>query len=150
MNDIKFYMQECDKNGVLVEGTKRDLEADFDGLRYAKCEGLNDYGKPRIYTESYADSETLRTYIPKELTNDAIKITFTFYFIGEDRQKTYHEFVEYIRNGYHVYYDTARNRKFYFCVVDELKTANEVFHGSTPYLEFKFSVQNLKGKTDLV
>lgn len=142
----KFYMQECTKDGVLI-GTQRDLEIDFDGLRYAKCEGIDAFGKPRIYTESYADSDNLRVYIPDELTNDATKITFTFYFVGDNRQKTYYEFVDYVRNGYHVYHDTARNKKFIFVVVDEIKPATEVWHGSTPYMELKLQVQNLNGKT---
>lgn len=145
----KFYMQQVTKDGVAI-GNAKSLEDDFDGMRYAKCEGINDYGKVNVYTETYADSDTLRTYIPNNFTNDATKITFTFYFIGGNRQSTYHSFVDFVQGQYIKYWDTARNRTFTFVVVDEIKPANELWHGSTPYLELKLSVQNLRGKTDAI
>lgn len=146
-----FYMQKCNSEGVVSsDDTAKDLEKDFVGMRYAKCEGINDYGKPRVYTESYADSDKLRTYVPDDLTNDATKIKFTFYFTGDKRQETYHEFVNWVRKGYTLYWDTARNRKFTFIIVDEIKPATEQWHGGTPYLELQLTVQNLKGKTEIV
>lgn len=143
-------MQECNKDGTLVAGTKKDLEADFSGMRYAKCEGIDYYGKPRVYTEQYADSDTLRTYVPNKVTRDATKVTFTFYFTGANRHQTYYDFLEYVTSGYHMYYDTARNRKFTFIVADEIKPASEQWHGGTPYLELRMTVQNLNGKTEKV
>ena len=146
----KFYMQKCTKDGVDIEGTLMDLEVDFDGMRYAKCEGLDDYGKPRVYVETYADNDKLRTYIPQTLTNDATKVKFTFYFLGDNRRSTYHSFVYYVRNGYTKYWDTARNKRFTFVIVDEIKPASEMWHGSTSYLELQLTVQNLNGKTENV
>lgn len=147
----KFYMQECTKDGVLIDGTLKDLEVDFDGMRYAKCEGIDAYGKAKnIYFETFADSERVRAYISDNITNEATKIKFTFYFTGDNRQETYYEFVEYIRTGQHQYWDTARNRKFTFVVQDEIKPATEKWHGSTPYLEVPITVQNLKGKTESI
>lgn len=146
-----FYMQKCTKDGVVLEDTLKNLEEDFVGLRYAKCEGIDDYGKAKnIYTETYSDSDKLRTYVPNEVTNEATKIKFTFYFLGDDRRSVYHNFVNYIRDGYTQYWDTARNRKFTFVVVDELKPASEQWYGGTPYLEFSFTVQNINGKTEEV
>ena len=64
----KFYMQQCTKAGVELDGTLRDLERDFIGLRYAKCVGLNNSGAAKnVYTEKYADSGTLRSYVPDEV-----------------------------------------------------------------------------------
>ena len=37
--EIKFYMQEVDKDYVPKEGTLKDLEVDFKGLRYSSCSG---------------------------------------------------------------------------------------------------------------
>lgn len=144
----KFYMQKCTKDGVDIDGTLKDLEIDFYGMRYAKCEGLDDYGKPRVYTERYADDDRLRSYIPPTLTNDATKIKFTFYFFGDNRRSTYHAFVEYVRNGYTKYWDTARKKRFTFVVVDEVKPASEMWYGGTPYMELQLTVQNLNGKTE--
>lgn len=147
--NYKFYMQECTSYGSPL-GAEKDLEADFEGLRYAKCEGLDTYGKPRVYTETYADSDTLRAYVPSELTRDATKVTFTFYFKGENRRATYFDFLDYVSNGYHIYRDTARGRKFVFIVTEEIKPASEKWYGNEPYLELKLTVQNLNGKTEKV
>lgn len=146
----KFYMQKCNRYNVPIDVDK-DLEVDFEGLRYAKCEGLDTYGKAKnVYIETYADSNSVRAYIADKLTNDATKIKFTFYFVGEKRKETYHEFVEWVRNGYTQYWDTARNRKFTFIVQDEIKPASEKWHGSTPYIELQLTVQNLNGRTERV
>lgn len=146
----KFYMQKCNRYNVPIDVDK-DLEVDFDGLRYAKCEGLDTYGKAKnVYIETYADSDRVRAYVSDKLTNDATKIKFTFYFVGEKRKETYHEFVEWVRNEYTQYWDTARNRKFTFVIQDEIKPASEKWHGSTPYIELQLTVQNLNGKTERV
>lgn len=155
-SEYKFYMQEVEKrNGVFElvpeteeRDTKRDIEADFYGcIRYSKAEGINTIGKPRVYTEKYSDSDRLRVYVPKEVTNDATKVVFTFYFFGDYRFAAYNEFNEYIRNGIHRYWDTARNRYFDFIVADEIKIGNERFYGKMPYFEVKYTVQNLNGRT---
>ena len=148
-HEYEFFMQECDKHGKLLAGTTaKNLEVDFNGLRYSKAEGLDAIGKPKnIYTEKYSDSDRTRVYIPENITNEPTTVKFTFYFIGDERQKTYHEFLEYVRKGFHRYYDTYRNKYLYFFVDSELKPAEEKLYGSVPYLKFELTVQNIFGKT---
>lgn len=145
----KFYMQECTKDYVLVDGTLKDLEKDFDGLKYSKCEGINDYGKPKnVYTETYSDSNELRVWMPDEITREATTVKFTFYFMGENRQDTFHSFMDYLNSGIHVYYDTARNRKFYFVLTEKVSVSDEMWYAGTPYFKVELTVQNLKGNTE--
>ena len=83
-------MQKCSKDGVLVDGTLKDLEKDFVGLKYSKLDGITSYGAAKnIYTEKYSDSNTLRTYVPNNVKREAIAVTLKLYFIGEQsvRQK---------------------------------------------------------------
>lgn len=146
----KFYMQECNGMGKILAGSKeRDLEndTDFVGLKYSKAEGLNKIGKARIYKETFKDSDRLRVHIPENLTNEPTTVTFTFYFTGENRYKSYDKFVEYIRKGFKRYHDNARNKYLYFCVENEIKPASEQWYGSTPYLELQLTVQNIFGRT---
>ena len=82
-------MQQVD-NDQLVVGTRKDLEVDFDGLRYSAAKGINTIGKARIFTEKYADSDRMRVYVPKEVTNDPTTITFTFYFLRYPNNDEYH------------------------------------------------------------
>lgn len=139
--EIKFYMQ---KDG---DNTVKDLEKDFDGLRYQKCVGLNDKGKRKnIYTEEYSDSDTLRVWQGDEVLRQATDITFSFVFAGETRHKAYDDFVAYVNNGKIHYWDTARNKEAYLVLISEVKIGDEDWYGSTPYFKVDFKFQNLWGE----
>ena len=144
----KFYIQTINKDGSIPTGSvTKDLERDFAGLRYKECKGLNTIGKPRVYTEKYADSDRLRTYIPTEVTHDATVIKLTLYFMGENRQKVYDDFNTFVTGGYRKYWDTARNKAFDFYVSDITEPSDEKWYWSTPYFEVTYTLQNLNGKT---
>lgn len=137
------------KNGgyVKVEGTIKDLETDFGGLKYMKCEGLEDIGEARIYTETYADSDRARVYIPTELTNEPTTVKLTLIFVGDNRRSSFNSFNEYIRNGFHAYWDTARNKELIFYVKDQIKPSDDIYKGSTPYIQCTYTLTNVFGKT---
>jgi hypothetical protein len=152
------YMKRVDIDGA----TTYDIEEHFSGLLYMRAEGMNDVGKAKnIYTETYADSDTLRVSLPKhrynnigvhsvtDITNEATKITMHFLVVGdaESRIATILAFESYIREGIHRYWDTARNLEFDFIVQDEIKVSDERWHGSNPYVEIQVVMQNLNGKT---
>lgn len=149
--EYDFFFQGVEKKDdswELIPSTLKNLETDFYGcIRYSKAEGINTIGKAKIYTESYADSDEKRVYVPDTVTNESTKVIFTLYFFGEYRHKAYDEFNEYIRNGVHKYWDTARNKYFLFVVSDEIKISSEKWYGSMPYFEVKYTVQNINGKT---
>ena len=146
----KFYMQECSNKGAILAGSQeRDLENDseFEGLKYSKAEGLDKVGKPRVYTETFKDSDRLRVHIPENITNDPTTVKFTFFFTGENRRTSYKNFVDFVIGGYRVYHDTARGKYLYFFVNSEIAPAKELWYGSTPYLELQLTVQNIFGRT---
>lgn len=149
MSEYKFYMQECDKEGnILAESEPKSLEEHFKGLRYKSCKGLNTIGAANVYTESYADSERLRVHVPSNLTNKATTVTLSLYFVGEDRYKAYDSFNEYLRESpYHIYYDTARKKRFAFFVKEEISPSTSQWYGSTPYIEVSYKLSNIFGRT---
>jgi hypothetical protein len=129
-----------------------DIEEQFAGLLYMKADGMNNIGKSKnIYTETYADSDRLRVYLPNDgvYTNEATKITMHFLVVGDEdtRQATIRSFETYVREGIHRYWDDARNLEFDFIVQDEIKVSDEKWHGSSPYVEIEVVMQNLNGKT---
>ena len=129
-----------------------DIEEQFSGLLYMRAEGMNDIGKSKnVYTETYADSDRLRVYLPNDgvYTNDATKITMHFLVIGDaaTRESVIRSFENYVREGIHRYWDDARNLEFDFIVQDEIKVSDEKWHGSSPYVEIAVVMQNLNGKT---
>lgn len=143
------YMQRVDITDSLGQ---IDIEEHFAGLLYMRAEGMNDIGKSKnVYTETYADSDRLRVYLPNDgvYTNDATKITMHFLVVGDadTRQGIIDDFYEYVRIGVHRYWDDARNLEFDFIVQDEIKVSDEKWHGSSPYVEIAVVMQNLNGKT---
>lgn len=142
------YMQRVD----IDNQPSYDIEEHFSGMLYMRAEGMNDIGKSKnVYTETYADSDRLRVYLPNDgvYTNDATKITMHFLVVGDadTRQGIIDDFYEYVRIGVHRYWDDARNLEFDFIVQDEIKVSDEKWHGSSPYVEIAVVMQNLNGKT---
>lgn len=143
------YMKRIDEQDTLGE---IDIEEQFVGLLYMKTDGMNDIGKSKnVYTETYADSDSLRVFLPNDgkYANEATKITMHFLIVGSEaqRQTTLSNFYEYVRVGVHRYWDDARNLEFDFVVTDEIKVSAERWHGSSPYIEIAVAMQNLNGKT---
>lgn len=153
MNDYKFYMQSCTPSGDPT-GEVVDLEAYFKGMRYAKCQGLNAYGQPKnIYTETYADADMTRVYIPEAVMHEATQIVFTFYFFGdaETRQASFDSFVGYIKNGCHLYWDTARKKKCLLLpLTKEVKPSDEMWYSGTPYFKVEVNLVNSRGYAENV
>ena len=144
----KFYIQQCDKNGVLIDGTLKDLEVDFDGLKYSKCEGIETLGSIKnIYEETYADSSKVRTYMPSKVEREATTVTLTLYFFGNNRYDTRNKFNEFISGKFLKYWDTARNRWFMFYHKEEIQVSESMWYASTPYIKCEYKLQNVYGQT---
>ena len=145
----KFYMVACDNKGNPIVGAQTmDLEKDFEGLKYSSMDGIETIGAAKnIYSESYSDSDRLRVYVPSEVKHKETEITFTVYFTGKDRYKVYDAFNAYITKGFHRYRDTARNKWFAFYIKSELKPAESMWCGSTPYLKMEYKLSNIFGRT---
>lgn len=145
MNSYHIYMQQVNPDNSL--GVLKDLERDFVGLKYLKCEGLEIKGKPRIYTESYSTSDTLRVYIPDTITRDATSITLTLAFTGTNRRDVYDSFYQYIKKGKFKYWDTVRNKEALLVLTNEVSPKEDSLKGSMPFIEVDFKFQNLYGET---
>lgn len=145
-----FYMQQCDKNGV-VSGKNYDLEKDFEGLRYLKCTGLDAVGKPKnIYTESYHEAVEERVYMPSEekITREPIDVVLSLLFVGEGRTNTMLRFNNFIKGGFRKYWDTARNKSIVFYIDDAITVKEEMFKGSNPYIQIDYKLRCIKGYAD--
>lgn len=144
-------MQECNNKGEAIDGApERNLEKDpeFEGLRYSKIEGIETKGAIKnSYSESYADADRLRVYAPKEVKRKETSVKLTLYFVGENRFKALEAFNQYISGGFHKYRDTARNKWFAFYIKNELKPADSMWYGTTPYLKMDYELVNIFGQT---
>lgn len=143
---VKFYIKrESDANYT-------DLESYFNGMKYSKCVGLEDLGKPKnIYTETYADAENIRIHQPSKIRRETTKITFTFAFFGdkETRQDTFDKFNSFIENKKLYYYDTARLKRAYMILIDKTEPKEDVYKGQG-YMLVEYTFQNIKGYCDRI
>lgn len=146
MNNVKFYIKrEGDTNYI-------ELESYFNGMKYMKCVGLEDLGKPKnIYTETYADASTLRVFNPETITREATKITFTFLFLGDKytRHNLYDRFNRFIENKIIYYYDTARLRLAHMILLEHTSPKEDLFKGGGNMV-VDYTFQNIRGYCDRI
>lgn len=147
-NPYKFYLRGVDKDGSFNEDKAKDLEEDFDGLRYIRCTGIDEIGKAKnIYTETYSDADKVRTFIPNEIKSAETDIELTLCFFGTNCRAVCDSFTNYIRNGLHRYYDTARNKYFDFYVDDVITPSKENYKVNIPHIEISYKLKNIYGKS---
>ena len=142
MDEPKFYMQRIDKS----DQPTKDLETDFPGLRYKEFKGLENFGKIKsVYTESFAETDELQVYMAETPIRENINLTLTLVFVGENRRKAYHDFVDYISVGKFIYWDNVRNRTVMFILKDAIEPETDVVK-DTEYIQVAFNLQCLKGQ----
>lgn len=150
MEEIKFYMQTANKDGVGV-GEIKDLEADFPSLRYRACRGLNSVGKPKnIYSEDYPEADGERVFHPTDVEDGVIRheatdVEMDFVFLGEEGKACYHTFCAFLEQGRTLYWDTVRGKKVCL-VLDEKVDPEEDTVKGTIYLTATFKFRNIWGK----
>ena len=78
-----------------------DIEKQWSGLKYSKCDGLFAKGKRKnIHIEKYADSDELRVWLDQnEVIREATEIVLSVYFTGKNRHREYDSFLNFI--SYH-------------------------------------------------
>lgn len=147
MSQYSVYMQRVDKE----EGPVKNLEVDFPGLVYYSCEGLSAKGEPKnIYTESYADSDGSRVWIPKNVCRESTDITLSLLFKGDNRRDVFDEFYSYVKNGIFYYWDTVRKRRAKMFLSGEVETPDDIVKGGGQYLLAEFPFTNVLGETEKV
>ncbi len=129
-----------------IEDTFVDLESHFNGLKYLKCEGLNNIGERKVYVEEYSDDDRKRVYIPKEHICNPIEIKLSLLFVGDDRQYIFDKFNTYITDGHHAYWDTARKKRVIFYISKPITPSDDIFKGSTPYIKVTYTLSCVYGR----
>ena len=157
----KFYIQKYgrkywDKNkSQYVEEAKGeliDIEAQFK-CKYVKFEGLSETGKVKnIYTETYAETEELRMYIPDEVlyenTDMSLTLLFSPYSTNDsDVQDNERAFFEYVSGHKIEYHDTFRNRYVSLLLLNKPEVVGEVLYGGSRYREVKYTFKNIYGRS---
>lgn len=156
-----FYIQKYgrkywDKNKIQyveeAKGELIDIEAQFK-CKYVKFEGLSETGKVKnIYTETYAETEELRMYIPDEVLYDNTEMSLTLLFAPDsendsDIQDNERAFFEYVSGHKIEYHDTFRNRYVSLLLLNKPEVVSEVLYGGSRYREVKYTFKNIYGRS---
>lgn len=157
----KFYIQKYSRNHYNKETGKYDKE-DIGELidieerfkcKYVKFEGLSETGKVKnIYTETYAETEELRMYIPDEVLYDNTEMSLTLLFApnstnDSDIQDNERAFFEYVSGHKIEYHDTFRNRYVSLILINKPEVIGEVLYGGSRYREVKYTFKNIYGRS---
>lgn len=157
----KFYIQkysrkhwnnETGQYDEEAKGELIDIEAQFK-CKYVKFEGLSETGKVKnIYTETYAETEELRVYIPDEVLYDNTEISLTLLFAPDtendsDVQDNERAFFEYVSGHKIEYHDTFRNRYVSLILLNKPEVVSEVLYGGSRYREVKYTFKNIYGRS---
>lgn len=146
----KFYIQQVNAESLeLIPNTKKDLEQDFLSLIYKSLTNTTQYGKKRRYTEEFVEDDKVRVYTPLDAPYNTTSLELSLYFVGEKRISENLTFNDYINKGVMKYWDNARGIEFYF-YCDNITISDEKMYGNLPYIEAKYTLINIKGKTELI
>ena len=159
--NYKFYIQKYSRKHWNKEtsqydkediGELIDIEAQFK-CKYVKFEGLSETGKVKnIYTETYAETEELRVYIPDEVLYENTDLSLTLLFAPDtendsDVQDNERAFFEYVSGHKIEYHDTFRNRYVSLLLINKPDVIGEVLYGGSRYREVKYTFKNIYGRS---
>ena len=148
----KHYNKETGKYDKEDIGELIDIEEHFK-CKYVKFEGLSETGKVKnIYTETYAETEELRVYIPDEVLYENTDLSLTLLFAPDsandsDVQNNERAFFEYVSGHKIEYHDTFRNRYVSLLLINKPEVVGEVLYGGSRYREVKYTFKNIYGRS---
>ena len=157
----KFYIQRYSRKHYNKETSQYDKEDIGDLIdieeqfkcKYVKFEGLSETGKVKnIYTETYAETEELRMYIPDEVLYDNTDMSLTLLFAPDtendsDVQDNERAFFEYVSGHKIEYHDTFRNRYVSLLLLNKPEVVGEVLYGGSRYREVQYTFKNIYGRS---
>lgn len=146
--DIQCYLQKDDGTSAAIN-TKSLCQ----GMYVLEAKGLADYGKAKnIVTESYAEGDGLRAYIPSDgvIKREATDVSLKLLFLdegGDGRYQQYDTFIAYMKSNIVFYWDSVRKRKARLLFVEK-SSPEEHFKGSLPYIEATVKFKNVDGYSE--
>lgn len=146
--DIQCYLQKDDGTSAAIN-TKSLCQ----GMYVLEAKGLADYGKAKnIVTESYAEGDGLRAYIPSDgvIKREATDVSLKLLFLDEGsdgRYQQYDTFIDYMKSNIVFYWDSVRKRKARLLFVEK-SSPEEHFKGSLPYIEATVKFKNVDGYSE--
>lgn len=155
--EFKIYTKQITQSLDGSEWTEKeeiDLLETFKGAQYKSISGLLNYGKPKVYTESFAETSEMSVYLTDKRSET--EITLTLYFFPPsgttDREAgyaeadaVYHNVVKYFTRAKIAYRDTFRKQKVLMYLSDAVTVNTDRLYGQV-YKEVQFKFKNIYGR----
>ena len=146
--DIQCYLQRENHDGTMQSAI--NTKSRWGGMFVLEAKGLADYGKAKdIVTESYAEGDGLRVYIPSSniIHREATDVSIKMFFIDDNgfgRYEQYDDLVDYVKSNIVHYWDSVRKRKARLLFVEK-SSPEESFKGKLPYIEATIKFKDIDG-----
>lgn len=120
---------------------------------YIKMAGIGENGKAKnIYTESYAETDELRIFLPDEIAYENTKCELTLLFPAIDANRMdvqdYERiFFEAVSGKKIEFSDTFRKRYVTLVLIEAPKVVGEKLYGGSRYREVTYTFQNIFGRS---
>lgn len=128
----------------------KDME-DYFGLKVSLVSGMSDKGKIKnIYTETYAESNDLRVWLPDNVARENTTITITLGFDGTNRHSLFDDFIDWASGHLLKFRDLKRGREAEMILTEAVSLDDDFLFGSSPYLTAELKFTNIHGQTDKI
>lgn len=150
INELGVYIGKYENGTWLWTNIQNYLLNTGRTLLYRKCTGLEDIGKPKnIYTETYADSDTVRADFPNTITHEATSITLNLVVKRdkniEDGGNELKDIVDLVAfTTPTVFWDTVRHKMAVMTLLNAAEAKEDTYKGMK-YLEVELKFNNLMG-----
>lgn len=159
MGKVELFIAKAVKNpdGTYSVGETEEIQSFFRGAFYNAIEGIEAYGKPKVYIESYAEASSTDVYYPPEIIYEENDLSLKLYFFDLDNHEdvsdaikaidnSYHAFVDYISGGYVKLWDSIRQRKVMLSYQSPTTPDKDTLFGII-YKSVTFKFKNVFGRS---
>lgn len=137
-------------------GDEYDIEEKFYGLVYKSFDGLDSFGDPRPYAETFAESDVADVWVDEGDARGQTDLTLTLCFFavsGDDDaariasvEDVYRSFMEFVSGCVIEYRDTGRKRKLRMYLSDGNEVKTDSLYGEV-YKQVELKFKNVYGRT---
>lgn len=142
---------------VVDTSKEKDILSVFPNIVYNEIDGMNTYGKAKVYTESFAEEASTDTFFPKEKMYDTTEFNLKLYLIDDSSDKDnaskidknieqYHAIIDELSWKYIRLKDNIRKRKVMLVLSDSVKPTKENLKGVI-YTSFTLKFVNIFGRS---
>lgn len=146
-NGVNFYMQKYPQGKTTF--TREDIEQKYNCVYKKFSDLIFDGDIQNIYTESYAENNGVRVYIPdpSELAHKEYECKLQLLFNRATCQEDAEKFYKAYRGQLCEYYDTFRKKYATLLMIKRPTVQQERLYSNTQYQLVEFTFTNVKGVT---